>query len=53
MTDLKRVFVHTESRSRDAASHVGDVGKLEKTLHCAILPERAVKDRQEDVNIGE
>ena len=50
---LEEVLVHAESRSRDAGADVRDTGELEQSLDGAVLPERAVEDRQHDVDGAE
>src|SRR5580765_1243341 len=50
---LEEVLVHAESRSRDAGADVRDNGELEQSLDGAVLPERAVQDRQHDVDGAE
>ena len=50
---LEEVLVHAESRRGDACADVGHAGELEEALHRAVLPERAVQDRQHDVDLPE
>ena len=50
---LEEVLVHTQRRRGDTRADVGHSGELEETLHRAVLPERAVKDRQHDVDLPE
>ena len=47
---LEQVLVHRERGGRDAGADVGDVRELEQPLHRPVLAERAVQDRQDDVD---
>src|SRR4029077_14888706 len=47
---LEQVLVHREGRAGDAGADVGDIRELEQALHGAVLAERAVQDRQDDVD---
>ena len=50
---LEQVLVHRERRCRDPGADVRNVGELEQALHGAVLAERAVQDRQDDVDRAE
>ena len=50
---LEQVLVHRERRGRDAGADVGNVRELEQALHRAVLAERAVQERQNDVHGAE
>src|SRR5262249_57122716 len=50
---LEEILVHRERRRRDACADVGDVRELEQPLHRAVLAERAVEDREDDVDSAE
>ena len=50
---LEEVLVHRERRARDAGADVRDARELEQPLHRPVLAERAVQDRQHDVDGSE
>ena len=50
---LEEVLVHAQRRRGDARADVGHAGELEEALHRAVLAERAVQDRQHDVDLAE
>src|SRR5207247_5307192 len=50
---LEEVLVHAERRRRDASADVGNPCELQEPLHGAVLAERAVQDRQDDVDGAE
>ena len=50
---LEEILVHAERGRRDAGADVGHRGELEQALHRAVLAERAVQDRQHDVDRAE
>ena len=47
---LEEILVHAESGRRDAGADVGNGRELEQALHRAVLSERAVQDREHDVD---
>ena len=50
---LEQVLVHCERRCRHTGADVGDVRELEEALHAAVLAERAVQDREDDLGVPE
>jgi hypothetical protein len=50
---LEEILVHRERRARDPRADVRDACKLEQPLHRPVLAERAVEDRQDDVDRAE
>ena len=50
---LEEVLVHAQRRRGDAGADVRDAGELEQALHGAVLAERAVEDREDDVDLAE
>ena len=50
---LEDVLVHAERRREHSGADVGHVGELEQPLHGAVLPERAVQDRQDDFDLAQ
>ena len=50
---LEEVLVHRERGAGDAGADVRDAGELEQSLDGAVLAERAVEDRQHDVDGAE
>ena len=46
---LEEVLVHAERRRRDTRADVGSAGELEQALDAAVLAERAVQDREDDL----
>src|SRR5205814_8420265 len=50
---LEPVLVHRERGAEYAGSHVGHTRELEQPLHGPVLAERAVQDRDDDVDVGE
>jgi hypothetical protein len=50
---LEEVLVHAEGGGGDAGADVRDTGHLEHALERAVLPERAVQDRQDDLDLPE
>ena len=50
---LEQVLVHREGRGGDAGADVRDAGELEEPLHRSVLAERAVEDREDDVDGAE
>ena len=50
---LEEVLVHAERRGGDAGADVRHAGELEQALDGAVLAERAVQDREDDVDGAE
>ena len=50
---LEEVLVHAERRGSDAGADVGHVREVEQALHCSVLAERPVEERQDDVDLAE
>jgi len=50
---LEDVLVHAQRRGEHAGTHVGNAGELEQPLHRAVLAERPVQDREDDVDLRE
>ena len=50
---LEDVLVHAERRGEHPGADVRNVRQLEQPLHSAVLAERAVQDRQDDVDDAE
>ena len=50
---LEQVLVHRERGARDARADVRHARELEQALHRPVLAERAVEDRQHDVDGAE
>ena len=50
---LEQVLVHAQRGGGDAGADVGDARELEEALHGAVLAERAVEDREHDVDLAE
>ena len=50
---LEDVLVHAERRGEHARADVGDTGELEQALHGAVLAERAVQHREDDIDVRE
>ena len=50
---LEQILVHAERRAEHAGADVRHAGELEQPLHRAVLAERAVQDRQHDVDGAE
>ena len=48
--DLGVQFIHGNSRSQDAAAHIGDPGQFQKPLDRAVLAVQPVKDREHDIH---
>ena len=53
ITFLKRSLSIASAERRDAGPDVRDARELEQALHRAVLAERAVEDRQDDVDRAE
>ena len=53
ITVLKTSLSMQSAEASDAGADVGDAGELEQALHGAVLAERAVQDRQHDVDGAE
>ena len=47
---LEEILVHAERGRRNAGADVGNGRELEQALHRAVLSERAVQDREDDVD---
>ena len=50
---LEEILVHAQRRRGDTRADVGHASELEEALHRAVLSERAVQDRQHDVDLAE
>ena len=50
---LEEVLVHAERRAEHAGADVGHARELEQPLHRAVLAERPVQHREDDVDVGE
>ena len=50
---LEEILVHAQRRGSNAGADVGHACELEQPLHRAVLAERAVEDRQHDVDLAE
>ena len=50
---LEEVLVHRERGCGHPGADVRDIGEIEQPLHSAVLAERAVQDRQDDVDDAE
>src|SRR4029079_13459646 len=50
---LEDVLVHRQRRAEDARADVGHPRELEQALHRAVLAERPVQDRKDDVALAE
>ena len=50
---LEQVLVHAERGGGDARADVGHARELEEPLDGAVLAERAVEDRKDDVDLAE
>ena len=48
---LEQVLVHAERRGEHARADVRDARELEQALHGPVLAERAVQDREDDVDV--
>ena len=49
---LEDDLVHADGARQDARAHVRHVEQLEQALNGAVLAERAVQDREDDVHAG-
>ena len=50
---LEQVLVHAQRRRSDTGADVRHSRELEEALHRAVLAERPVQDRQDDVDLTE
>ena len=50
---LHHVLVHADRGREHPGAHVPDVGQLEQALQRAVLAERAVQQREDDVDLAE